>query len=593
MTIDPSVLESIDLSGSIQPHPSPVSPTYTALKAKYQGKNVPGHRIGFTEVQKLAKQLPSASVLRQVSALGSKDGTLSAKVDLESILAPQTVLSPNLAAILTDLPSFADEWLKTQGDRTFEELDCVGYNPETRMLSGVITIKRNSGYSGDLCDPGSTEYVGFWAFYDGSWQSLGSTQVTVHDLAAVSAGNTVKYAAYRAVNLPERLCGEIQGIPLRAILSWQTPPTGPDFVPVWGNVVNTHVQPIIIDVPLGDQRARLMRINRVTVTKIDANGFAQASDIAGDCSGKKSPFGGPVHIEGDFTVKSDAFFHPVTGEILPGQHPPAYKVFVKKDAAGAVPTQLVNSFDIAVYPPDGVENTVTQEVQPFGGEHYYLYREGIIQAVNPRMLAVWEASGFADGKYIIEVQGFVWNGAAYIPMTTPVETQRVHLYNGYLHTELDIDGLPFTIKRPELELRIDPPVGDCGDVTVGSTIHGQFRVRDEFFGSLDLRVLEITVGGVPQRINLVSPRAISYSRSLGNGTGTELLTWTLDTTGMTPCGYTVLLGASDRALVGDSCHGHSNQRRRGVLPAQALRSSPPSPASCRGGSPFLEENPTP
>lgn len=563
LTIDPSVLESIDLSGTIQPHPAPVSPTYTALKAKYQGKDVPGHRIGFTEVQKLARQLPNASVLREVAALRPKAGAVSAKADLENILIPQTVLSPNLAAILADLPSFADEWLKTQGDRTFEELDCVGYNPETRMLSGVLTIKRNSGYSGDLCDPGSTEYVGFWAFYDGSWNSLGSAQVQVHDLAAVSAGNTVKYAVYRAVNLPERLCGEIQGIPLRAILSWQTPPTGPDFVPTWGNVVNTNVQPIIIDVPLGDQRARLMRINRVTVTKIDADGFAQASDIAGDCSGKDSPFGGPLFIEGDFTVKSDAYFHPTTGEILPGQHPPAYKVFVQKDGAAAA-TQLVNSFNIAVFPvnpPIGNPAvTVTQAIQSLGGEQYYLYREGIVQAVNPRMLAVWEASGFEDGKYTIRVEGFVWNGAAYVPMATPAQTQKVHLYNGYLHTELDANGNPFTIKRPELELHITSPSGDCGDVKVGDTITGTYTVKDKFFGSLGIALVPITLNNVPQPINPVVPSGPTLYPAAGtNGTSG---TWTLSTKSpkeMTPCGYTVVLHAWDRALVGNSCSGHYNQ----------------------------------
>jgi hypothetical protein len=561
LTIDPTVLESIDLSGTIQPKPALVAPTYTALKAKYQGKNVPGHRFGFTEVQKLLKRPLSATTLAQVAALRPQQGKATAAPDLGDLLNPGTVLS-DLAGIFFDLPSFLDEWFKTKGDRTFEELDCVGYNPETRMLSGVITVKKNSGYSGDLCDPGSTEHVGFWAFYDGSWHSLGMAQVQVHDLAAVSAGNTVKYAVFRGANLPEHLCNDIQGIPLRAILSWQTPPTGPDFDPVWGNVVNTHIQPIITDVLPGDQRARLMRINRVTITKIDAGGFAQISDVAGDCSGIDSPFGGPLFIEGDFTVKSDAFFHPATGEILPGQHPPAYKVFVQKEGS-PVAIQLVNSFNIAVFPANPAAGdppavTVTQDIQIIGGEQYYLYREGIIQAVNPRMLAVWEAAGFEDGKYTIEVQGFVWNGATYVPMATPAQTQRVHLYNGYLHTELNAQGLPFTIKRPELELRINPPVGDCGDVTVGSIIKGKFSVTDEFFGLLHLRVLDITVGGVPQPINPVTPPAISYNGANGAGTG-GLLDWELDTTGMTPCGYTVVLSARDRALVGNSCDGHYNQ----------------------------------
>lgn len=560
LTIDPAILGSINLEETIKPKPAPPPPSYATLKAKYQGRDVPGHRTGFTEVQKLLKRPLSATVLTQLAAARpKKEEKATVKGAAAEILAPGAVLS-DLAGILSDAGSFLDELFKTKGNTTFEELDCVGYNPETRMLSGVLTIKRNSGYSGDLCDPGSTEYVGFWAFYDGAWHSLGTAQVGVHDLAAVSAGNPVRYAVFRGANLPERLCGDVQGIPLRAILSWQTPPTGPDFDPVWGNVVNTHIQPIITDVLPSGQSPRLMRINRVTVSKIDADGFAQVSDVAGDCpNGNDSPFGGPVFIEGDFTVKSDAYFHPVTGEILPGQHPPAYQVFVRKDGS-AVSTQLVNSFNIAVFPVNPpVGNpavTVTQDIQTIGGAQYYLYREGVIQAVNPRMLAVWEASGFEDGKYTIEVHGFVWNGVTYVPMATPLQTQRVHLYNGFPHTELDANGDPFTIKRPEVELHITSPSGDCGDVKVGDTISGTYRVKDQFFGSLGIALVPITVGGVPQPINPVNPSAIVYDGSNGSGASG---TWTLSTAGMTPCGYTVVLHSWDRALVGNACHGHYNQ----------------------------------
>lgn len=556
LTIDPSILELINLEETVKPKPDPAPLSYAALKAKYQGKDVPGHRSGFTEVQKLIQRPLSATALIQAARSRAKpEGKTAASADLGS-----AVLT-DLSSIFSDLPSFIDEWLKTKGDRTFEELDCAGYNPETRMLSGVISIKRNSGYSGDLCDPGSTEYVGFWAFHGGSWHSLGMAQVQVHDLAAISPGHPVRYAVFRPANLPEHLCKDIQGLPLRAILSWNTPPTGPDFIPVWGNVVDTHVQPIITDVPVGDHRVRLMRINRVTISKIDANGLAQPSDIAGDCTnGNDSPFGGPLYIEGDITLKSDAFFDPVTGNILPGQHPPAYKVFVRKEGS-AIATQLVNSFNIAVFPvnpPIGNPAvTVTQAIQTFGSDQLYLYREGVIQAVNPRTLAVWEAGGFEDGKYIIEVHGFVWSGGGYAAMATPIQTQRVHLYNGYLHTELDANGNSFAVKRPEVKLHITSPSGDCGDVKVGDTITGTYEVNDEFFGSLGIALVPITIGNALQPINPVIPSGPTVYPAAGtHGTSG---TWTLSTAGMTPCGYTVVLNSMDRALIGDSCLGHYNQ----------------------------------
>ncbi len=556
MSIDPSILKLINLQETIKSVADVPELPYATLQEKYRGKDVPGHRFGFTQAQKLLDQPLSATLLAQVVAPKSETKGL-AKAAL-----------PLLGKIADLIPDFADVFgnlFKTNGDTTYEQLDCVGYNPETRMLSGVITVKKNSGYSGDLCDPGSTEFVGFWVRYDGTWHSLGTAQVRVHDLAAVSPGNPVRYAVFRGVNVPERLCGDITGMPLRAILSWQTPPTGPDFTPVWGNVVNTHIQPIITDVPLGDQRVRLMRINRVTITSIDGGGFAQASSIAGDChNGNKSPFGGPLYIEGDLTVKSDAFFDPATGDILPGQHPPAYQVFVHKVGSPAGPTQLTNAFPIAVFPvnpPAAIPAvTVTQAIQLVGGGQYYLYREGVVQAVNPRALAVWEASGLEEGAYDIEVKGFVWNGVAYVPMATPSQTQRVYVYNGYPHTEVDANGNTFAIKRPQLALSIDPPVGDCGDVKVGDTIKGTYSVKDNFFGSLSIGVVQITVGGVPQPINDVFPSGPTLYPAAGtNGTSGKWSLSTKDPKAMTPCGYTIVLAASDRALVGDSCLGHYNQ----------------------------------
>jgi hypothetical protein len=551
LSIDPSILNSVNLQETFKAPAETPEVAYATLKEKYQGKDVPGHRSGFTQAQKLLQQPLSASALAKLAGPKAEKQESKLPVPGSVKLSDDAVLSADLAGIIGSL-------VKTQGDTTFEQLDCVGYNPETRVLGGVVSIKRNSGYSGNLCDPGSAEYVGFWLFVGGAWQSLGSAQVRVHDLAAVSPANPVRYAVFRGANLPEHLCGDISGLPLRAILSWQTPPTGPDFVPVWGNVVNTHVQPIITDVAPGDQRVRLMRINRVTVTKIDAGGLAQYSGIAGDCNGNDSPFGGNIYIEGDFTVKSDSYFDPATGDILPGQHPPAYQVFVTKAEPGAVPTQLINPFNIAVFPvnppPPNPAVTIAQNFQTIGGERYYLYREGVVQAVNPRTLAVWEASGVAEGAYDIEVKGFVWNGAAYIPMATPSQTQRVYVFNGYPHVEF---GNPLTVYSPQVELHITSPSGDCGDVKVGNVIHGTYSVTDHFFGTLGLSLVPITVGGIPQPINPVIPSGPTLYPAAGTF-GTSGI-WTLDTTGMTPCGYTVVLSAWDRALVSDSCSGHYNQ----------------------------------
>ena len=272
ITLDPSILGAVQLDQPLPATEKP-APGFAALKAKYKGKNVPGHRIGFGEIHDLLAKPVAGSLFAQAAAKTAKKA--KAKAAMALFGTSELVYDPDFADIL-------DLYLKTKGNTTFEQLDCAGYNPETRMLSGVITIKRNSGYSGDLCDPGSLEYVGFWGFWGGSWHHLGTTSVRVHDLAAVSGGTTIQYAVYRPANLPEHLCHDIQGMPLRAILSWNTPPLGPGDDPTWGNVVDTHVQPIITSTPIGDQRIRLMRINRVTISGFDAGGLAHPTGVAGD-----------------------------------------------------------------------------------------------------------------------------------------------------------------------------------------------------------------------------------------------------------------------------------------------------------------------
>ncbi|HVR98060.1 MAG TPA: hypothetical protein VMW27_15690 [Thermoanaerobaculia bacterium] len=557
ITIDPSILKLVDLGATFQPVAQLQQLSYATLKERYAGKDVPGHRFGFTEAQKLIQQPLTATLLTQLA--GAKKRGDKAFPGLPDL---------GLFGLFTDLFSFFDNLVQTKGNPTYEELDCVGYNPQTRMLSGVITIKRNSGYSGSLCEEGSTEYVGFWAFYGGAWHFLGNSQVRVHDLDAVSAGNPVRYAVFRGAHLPEQLCNDVRGIPLRAILSWNVPPTGPDFDPVWGNVVNTHVQPIITKVSPGDQRVRLLSINGANIEQIDSSGRAQHTAEITLCNGNDSPFGGPIYIRGDLLLeRSDAYFNSATGAILPGQHPPAYQVFVRKVGSTAAPTQLTNSFGLRVFPvnpPAGNPTVgVLQEIRSVGGADYYLYYEGDLQRVEPPILSIWQASGLEEGLYEIEVKGFKWDGVAYTPLDTPSQIQQVYVYNGYPHTELDVNGNTFLEKSPQVRLSITSHK-ECGDAQVGDIIEGEYEVVDYFFGSLSIDCLQITIGGLPQPDHPVVPSGVTFSPPTVTTNGTSG-TWRLNTgstpanpTPMTPCGYTIVLSAQDRALVGPNCDNHYN-----------------------------------
>ena len=70
---------------------------------------------------------------------------------------------------------------KTDGDTSFEELGCIGYDPAEDAVVGVFTVKRPSGYSGGPCTAGSTEHVAFWVDWGSGWEYVGTTATTVHD----------------------------------------------------------------------------------------------------------------------------------------------------------------------------------------------------------------------------------------------------------------------------------------------------------------------------------------------------------------------------------------------------------------------------
>jgi len=578
LSIKPDLLQDLDVKQPLPANP-PKALSFGELKALYADKKVPGHRFGFSSATKLSKG-SLATALPSIPAPGPEkpSGKATAAVPIE--VSVGLLAGAELGAILAGIEA-------TNGDTTYEQLTCAGYNPQTRLLEGVIQVKQSSGYSGGLCTAGSTEYVSFYAFFGGVWNALGTAQVQVHDLAAASPPNPTSYAVFRISPLTSAPCQGLEGIPLRAILSWETPPTSPDFFPVWGNILNTNVQPQIA--AADGEQMRLMRIGRVTVANIDnATGLAVVDPafaplglgyVAGDCPdgsspwlGKTvrpdSPFGGETITEGDFNPKINVFDH-TTGMVLPGAKPIIYQAWVTPPVG--TPFQLTDSFGIELYPPNAIGGVFyTQQVVaapgpvPSGvpGTQYYIYYESNLQAVNPRTLAVFEAGGLAEGNYTIEIRGFKWDGVAnYMPI--PPQDKMIHIYNGYPHLEPTAGGPPVQEFRPQVFISLTSPSGDCGDVQVGDTIIGSYSVTDEFFGVVGIALVPITVGGIPQPEN---PVVLSNANS-GPGTvlydGTNTFgtngTFTLSTAGMTPCGYTILLGAWDRALVNDTCSGHYNE----------------------------------
>ncbi len=141
------------------------------------------------------------------------------------------------------------------GNTSYETLKSVGLYPESDLLEAIVYINRSNGYGGDLCSKGTPEYVRFYLSYDSgvTWQDQGVTSFQAQD---IPTPKPLEYAVQLKIKPKKRIC-KYENLPrVRAILSWNNlPPVDtPDFIPVWGNVVEKHVQidtmKFIIDQPI-------------------------------------------------------------------------------------------------------------------------------------------------------------------------------------------------------------------------------------------------------------------------------------------------------------------------------------------------------
>ncbi len=72
--------------------------------------------------------------------------------------------------------------LPLSGNTAYEELTCVGYNPDRDELEATVQIKLPTGYGGNLCSAGSTEYVRFFVDYGSGFQDAGLASFNAHDI---------------------------------------------------------------------------------------------------------------------------------------------------------------------------------------------------------------------------------------------------------------------------------------------------------------------------------------------------------------------------------------------------------------------------
>ena len=138
------------------------------------------------------------------------------------------------------------EPIAVTGNTHWEELTCVGYNPQTTKLDAVVVIKRSSGYSGGLCTNGSSEFVRFFIDWGAGFEHVGLASFKAHDIPDSPVNrHPLDYAVELALDVGShrRPCSHPVLPRVRAVLSWNVPPNlDPNQVPVFGNRLDAHIQ---------------------------------------------------------------------------------------------------------------------------------------------------------------------------------------------------------------------------------------------------------------------------------------------------------------------------------------------------------------
>ena len=518
--IDPSLIEDLEFLPVPIPDPDPVGPvalnpqplppkpgpdpvpfSVERLSRIYQPDKlkVLAERAIDKRIARLALDPPPPHRFAAAEITQSLSGVLS-----PASLTPTALAFKELGLDWSQLVELLDDG---KGDTTYEQLECLGLDNVAGQLVATYRVKRPTGFSGPPCSAGSKEYVAFWADFDDDCVStyLGTVEVAAHDYITMPAGG-LSYAAVLPLDVASyrRLCTEKGIHRVRAVLSWNTPPStvDPDALPHWGNRLDAHVH-VLPGRPY-DGVARLTIVGGV------------ATDEINPATGVTKPV---AHIAYNGAVL-DARGCPFAGRVT--AHGPAdpalvgtsYRLLVRNLSAGGVDTPVLTSF--FVVDQFGVGSFVTPGVDGWTS------------------WPVWSSNTLGTLGYFDTSGDDLWELSLEVAGSGVVDSQRVQLDNTLNTASVD--------PANAAHLAFDPgqiAQQNCGKFTAGMTITGTFDARDEWFGSWSFSLSPFPL---PPFSLTTSVPSTSSEAPVGS-------TWSLNTTGLTPCGYVLALTVTDRAIV--------------------------------------------
>lgn len=482
--------------------------------------------IPVLSLAELAKLYP-AQANQQPEVQSHRFGLTEITTTLASSAQHQEIVAAKIAewkGLGLDWEAAVNALAQLQGDVSYEQLECLGLdeNAASERLAATLVIKRPVGYSGGLCQRGSTEYIAFWADWDNTckWTYLGTAQVPVHDIAAIPPDG-LHYSAIIPVDLSthRRSCEQPKIARVRAVLSWNIAPstTNPDALTYWGDRLDTHVQILPGEsIDPGNPQPIIGVLGGIPISKIDPTTGMTTPDAFFALNGlepdpglhRPCPFGGRVVLQGPSFVGYK------------------YRVRVHQVGDPGPPMDVTTTMRLV-----DITGTVftTQVADPT--THFFNYVSPQFNIDN--VLAWWDTTGDAPWDITLELAS-----AANVVLGSV--THRIQLDN----------------TAPSVEIHIDNG-GDCKTYVENATLNGHFVARDVNFGSYSLGTSPFSGPVVPSSGN------VQTTFSPGDS-------WSLNTTGMQPCGYVITVVAADRAIVNSASVGHYNSASAGfcvVAPA--------------------------
>ena len=489
------------------------------------------------DVQESAAPASEADSMRSVYALTrgavAKPNVKRALAQPKPEPAPEAALLPGLLDFNVDFLDIVKYFDSNKANVDYEQLRCVALNPQIDTLGAIVRIKKSAGYSGNLCSDGSREYVAFWADWNNNGtfdEYLGTASVDVYDIIR-PGDDPIDYA----VQLPTtkffsrlKKCNQPQVIGIRAVLSWQTPPsiTDPNDLQTYGNRVDVRVQLRPAGAaPVNGVVYKWYEIGSVPIEQISTTSHLA---INGD-----RPWGGIINVTGRISTDVPMATY--------------YSVEWKKAGAPAgdylpVTTSQVFNLEKAGLPMWSVTHAA---IAGRWFENVERPLEFPPTFERNAMLAQWYAGGMEDGQYDLRLSVTADNPAMVAnPALVGQQTIRIEVCN----TGFNVNPGFGSAVNPAYSLDIVIDGGDCKQYKKSATppiiVNGHLRVKHKFYGgySLSLEPSAHNHGAV------LAPTPDSYD--FAGDQGHDNRAWSLDSVAdLDPCGYVVMIHAYDRTIL--------------------------------------------